>query len=88
MSGCNCTGYCHTHGHCPNDNGQLFRISEEDILRKLMFVQHSHGGESQTYHDDGEMQCVLCHCDFVRDSASTLQEKIEAYNLEQMRKVS
>ena len=18
MSGCNCTGYCHIHGHCPN----------------------------------------------------------------------
>lgn len=24
MSGCNCTGYCHIHGHCPN-GGEPFQ---------------------------------------------------------------
>lgn len=87
MSGCMCTGYCHIHGHCPNSNDPI-KPSEEIILRRLLFAQHSHAGVSQTYDDDGEMQCILCRCDFVRDSASTIVEKIEAYNLQLMRKES
>lgn len=54
-------------------------------LRELLFFQHSHNGSSSClYGDDGEMQCGVCGCDFVRDDALLLERKISDHNLREM----
>jgi len=58
------------------------RSTAESKLRQLIFFQHSHNGSSSClYGDDGEMQCGVCHCDFVRDSADELERKIGDWNM-------
>jgi hypothetical protein len=59
------------------------RTEEEKKLRRLLAYQHHHFKETNTiYCDDGELQCSLCTCDFIRDSADVLLNKIKKYNLE------
>jgi len=60
------------------------RTEEEKKLRKLLARQHTHrdiGGYSYMYFDDGEMSCVVCRADFLRDSVDQLEEAITKYNV-------
>ena len=60
------------------------RTEEEKKLRRLLAIQHSHreiGGYSYMYFDDGEMQCVICKTDFLRDSAEQIEEAMRKYNM-------
>lgn len=53
------------------------RTKEENALRNMLFMQHRHNGSSSClYGDDNEMQCGVCHCDFVRDTVDVLKKKI------------
>jgi len=53
--------------------------SEESNLRRLLFFAHGND-KHLLYGDDGELQCSACMCDFKRDSADDLHEKILKYN--------
>lgn len=60
------------------------RTEEEKELRELLAIQHRHAnieGWSYMYFDDGELQCGICGCDFVRDSAKELNAKMYHYAL-------
>lgn len=47
---------------------------EEKLFRSLLAVYHS-CGQCAMHTDDGEMQCKACGVDFLRDSASVIEEK-------------
>lgn len=60
------------------------RTEEEKKLRRLLAYQHTHrdiDGYSYMYFDDGEMQCVVCRADFLRDSADELEQTMIKYNV-------
>ena len=60
------------------------RTGEEKKLRKLLAYQHTHrdiGGYAYMYFDDGEMSCVVCKTDFLRDSADAIEAAIKKYNV-------
>lgn len=59
-------------------------LGAERKLRYLLFMGHRHDGNPLClYGDDGEMQCGVCHCDFVRDTPDELQRKIEHWNMQE-----
>lgn len=71
---------------------QPFRIKIRDMLlpkiapnemvfRKLIFFNHSSCNGQSLYGDDGEMQCVTCDIDFVRDTAEEIHSRILEINL-------
>ena len=61
------------------------RSKEENELRKMLFLQHSHGNYSAClYGDDSEMQCSVCYCDFVRDSTETLNKKTYSFGMQEL----
>lgn len=60
------------------------RTEEEKKLRRLLALQHTHreiSGYSYMYFDDGEMHCVICKTDFLRDSAEQIEEAMRKYNM-------
>ena len=58
------------------------RTKEENELRYMLFMQHSHDGSSAClYGDDGEMSCGVCHIDFVRDSVEMIKQKNYDFNM-------
>lgn len=61
------------------------RTKEENALREMLFMQHSHNGSNAClYGDDGEMQCGVCLCDFVRDSTEVLKQKIYVHKMREL----
>lgn len=64
-------------------------FSEEYKLRVLLARGHSHHrfgiNYTDMYLDDGELQCGHCMCDFMRDSAGTLQNKMHNFNLKMLK---
>ena len=64
-------------------------FSEEYKLRVLLARAHNHRrfGINYTgmYEDDGELQCPHCGCDFMRDEAGALQNKMHNFNLKMLR---
>ena len=60
----------------------LKRTSEENKLRKMLFMSHQHHNKPDSrYGDDGEMRCNLCQADFVRDSCDQLEVKATQFVL-------
>lgn len=58
------------------------RTKEENELRKMLFLQHSHDNSSAClYGDDWEMSCGVCHIDFVRDSVEMIRQKNYDFNM-------
>ena len=55
-------------------------LGDDRKLRYLLFMGHGHEGYPMClYGDDGEMQCGVCFCDFVRDTPDELQRKMERW---------
>ena len=60
------------------------RTEEEKRLRRLLAYQHTHrdiDGCAYMYFDDGEMSCVVCRADFLRDTVEQLEQAIIKYNV-------
>jgi len=55
------------------------------ILRKLVWLSHQCYFPF-LYGDDGEMQCNHCFIDFKRDSAESIQNKLEEIHMRQLQK--
>lgn len=66
-------------------------MSDSIPLRRLLAKQHSHRdwGLSfvRLYTDDGELQCPVCGCDFLRDSVTMLDRKITVFNLKKLQEI-
>lgn len=64
-------------------------FSEEYKLRVLLARGHSHHTFGIPYNgmymDDGELQCPYCSCDFMRDSAEVMQNKMHNFNLRMLK---
>lgn len=63
---------------------------ESRALRLLLARRHSHRDwgivYTGMYVDDGELQCPYCGCDFLRDSVSMLDRKMEVFDLKMAQK--
>ena len=59
-------------------------LGDNRKLRYLLFMGHGHDGYPMClYGDDGEMQCGVCFCDFVRDMPDDLQRKMERWSMQE-----
>ena len=55
-------------------------MSEEQILRKLLWMRHGCPFHA-LYGDDGEMQCNVCRIDFKRDPAEIIEQRFMEINM-------
>lgn len=60
------------------------RRTDEDALRKLLWLWHDPSHYGILYGDDGEMQCSACMLDFKRDSVETIEERFEERALQKL----
>lgn len=57
---------------------------ENRTLRYLLAVGHD-SVSHRIYGDDGELQCPVCHIDFVRDPAKDIKRKLEESGMRELR---